>query len=486
MTDFLDYDGLSHFKEKLDGSINDETTGINLLRGTRDFREGIAKHPDLSDTASYRADGWNAMVNTQGVKTVDREGFTIFTISSETDTVKAVYSSLIGGLFPGEYFTVSFEFMIEDVSNYKSDNTLFRYDVFREGRSIGGTSFTAEDGGIKNPESGVLYKWRRSIMPNRITSPTDLLLASVRINRACTVHFRKVKIERGSINNPIWSPSPFDIDYINDMTTGINLLRGTRDFRIGTEQQNNSLFLLKDGFYNRDNYKFYKDEEGFIVAYHSPSDATSSADNQGLFTSAIWSDDPESYFTLSGEIMFEGTETFDGNIYLSFRKKELGASTFNQEPANKNSDLFKPNIWIPFVVRAKVSNAEEFYVSGSCSIPKTSSATVRVRKFKLEKGFINNPIWSASPFDVAQASDVQIATPSETLAYIKGSTGSAVTTLPTEGVLVGALPEPDQSEDPDISTMPSLPEDRPIIGGLLKPDQDPDEIEGDDKPWQMM
>ena len=201
-------------KNRLDG-INDYTTGINLLRGTRDFVSGIT--PYLTGK-NYLKDGWywsSAKITTYK----DNDGFTVLNFKQDglaANSIIAAYGSILNCNAANEVMTVSCEFMVDDVREFTSFNTsLIRCDVFPNdgGNSKGGVNFNYGEGtgGNTNYESGKWYKWVYAFSTSLIESEDDWVLFSPRLNRNGSLNVRKLKVERGKVNNPIWSASPFDV-----------------------------------------------------------------------------------------------------------------------------------------------------------------------------------------------------------------------------------------------------------------------------------
>lgn len=484
MTDFLDYEGLSRFKEDLDGSINDYTTGINLCKGTRDFIQG-----NEPLRLGYSEDGFK-LGSYIGLKK-DADGFT--EIYNKNGTNAFAYSPQIKGIKPDTDYTLSFKVRHDSGSLQPSAMYLCRIFCYDEKATavdkgfLKTLTFTSDMAGFT--ADGV-WKDIRIVFrtPNFDVNNENVFIGILfYTNHNLNSHsFKTINFVEDNINNPIWSPSPFDIDYINDETTGINLLRGTRDFTVG-KKINTGNYPSLTGFAEdlaNNNFTYTKDEDGFTVATITQ---TSASDNSKYVYSSPFEGNYGDIYTVYCEIKVSGLDTITNRDFIR--------AVFLNDNYNENSSL-QLNIDSTMDVR----DEEWFKFCKTFSLPSSkrkACLTLRIangnvgsvsfRKLAVYKGRINNPIWSASPFDVVQVGDTltnaNIATPSETLSYVKGSTGSAVTTLPNDGIFIGELPNATTEEGNSTSTLPS--EDRPLVG-LLKPEQDPDEIEGDDKPWQMM
>lgn len=489
MTDFLDYEGLSRFKEDLDGSINDYTTGINLLRGTRDFIQGFG-----SSTLGYSENGF-ILSSGAGLRK-DADGFT--ELYNKSGTNSFTYSSQIRGIKPDTDYTLSFKIRHDSGSPQASEMyicRIFCYDetatavdrgFLKTQRLTSNTLGLTEDGVWKDIHT-VFHTPDFDVSDENVFMGV-LFYTSHNLN---SHSFKMINFVEGNINNPIWSPSPFDIDYINDDTTGVNLIRGTRDFAIGTTQLGTGAWWgYKDGWRKGAPFTITRYDGDFAIAtgVHNPSMV-----NYLISSFITESLKQGEYITVSFEIRIDAETDLSTSRtigYINYVNSSTAAQLSTISITTSKLGLEEPEVgkWYKVSMPIQITRdiGDDVFIQLLLNVIE-SVPKISYRKIKVETGLINNPIWSASPFDVAQVGDTltnaNIATPSETLAYVKGSTGSAVTTLPNDGIFIGELPNATPEEGNSTSTLPS--EDRPLVG-LLKPEQDPDEIEGDDKPWQMM
>lgn len=490
---FLDYTGLSYFLVKLHNifaskksveDINDETTGINLIRGSRDFVLGKTL---IKGSTNKYLDGFN--VSSKYTFSKDENGFTVANVKHDGTNWLNIYTSIVV-VKPGDTITISVDFMTDDVAdatytNGKISLGAFEYYDTSSSSRLGYIDWFVEPSDLKSGE------WKR--LSKTVTVPLETeykedLYCTMRFGLAISgsIHFRKAKLEQGSINHPIWSPSPFDIDYINDETTGINLLMGTRDFSKYTKLDASP--YGSGGFNIVGNNIVSQNNDDFAVAT-----LTLSTDRCYLpYVSGISNGD---LYTYSLEFMIDNIEAFNfSQALISVVHRIKGDGTDRQRQLNTyeslgfTKDTVENGKWYKAIVQLDALTGvvdNEIMIVG---LTNNSSSPVHFRKACAYKGRINNPIWSASPFDYPTTEDVkklipevssgvEVATPSEVLNYIKGSTSAA--TIPSNGVLVGDLPEFEQEEDSDISTLPS--EGRPL-GGI---DTSTTETEGDDKAWLM-
>ena len=267
--------GIKDLQDSLD-KINDYTTGENLIRGTQKFptssgSAGVA----MNNNYTYYPDRFNVVANPAMVSfEEDDDGFTdlVFrgTGSSSVGTIAAPYYRF-KSISPTDTLTVSFEIYFS--SNYQpvqASTAPNRIDFLalvptnNPSGSLKAQSTTLDQYGVSYDNRGVwqkaIYHWEPGV------SGSDVYLSYAMQPRgsAGEVRIRKFMVQRGKINNPVWIAAPGDIDRINDITTDINLLQGTRDFLIGTERDTNvSTFFWKNGFVANASATIIKDDEGF-------------------------------------------------------------------------------------------------------------------------------------------------------------------------------------------------------------------------------
>lgn len=415
------------FDDKLDSiidrfdSINDETTGINLLRGTRDFTLGSDRY-----LSSYNyLDGFTN--NTGFISYKDVDGFTVFEKTNTQAAFSRISTSVIKDVDKESYYTIFFEFMTENVTTLTNElggvylGTFFLYT--NDGKENKYKDlYSKAHFGIQNTENG---KWYKAVYylkfedmsyttngPHSDDYSSMYAIFSPTAREAGTTKFRKMGVYKGKIENPVWSASPFDIDYINDETTGINLLKGTRDIYLTTNLYNDSGFGA-DGFVVVPNYQpyvnFSKDENGFGIVSISRSGLSASA-----YTSIRSSVIPLSsksigdIYTVSFDVMVDDINSLDLN---GIGYVEL--YNFDNKTRITGKDLYLSDGGITPVSGKWARVVFDYTVPESAidnsgiilylQVPRNGS--VNFKKPCIYKGRINNPIWSASPFDAASSYD---------------------------------------------------------------------------------
>lgn len=377
-------------------AINDMTTGINLLRGTRDFKIGIERIA----SSDYFYDGWSNVSNNPLFSVyTDDEGYTVQKIERFNDTTAIIarYNTAAGNFKQGDVLTLSFEVMYEDITTVTA-TALFNIGLLNKSNSTWNTAFTINRSEY-NFKSG---EWKKIVyyftVPKDVTD--DLVLGiGLDLNNKGSVCFRKCKLERGKINNPIWSPSPFDIDYINDETTGINLIRYTRDAPIGTTRTPENEYIMLDGFRpnNSTHCHLEKDSDGYGVWRLTGNESSGTY----IYSPPVYNLSGGVY-TCCIEYMLD--EEFSGQATAGF--SDVSLPTSNQSFTISND--VERNKWHKAKQTFKVTRdaLEGQFIYFVARTPAGSAGNYYVRKICLYQGDINNPIWSASPFDVAQAIDV--------------------------------------------------------------------------------
>lgn len=378
--------------------VNDYTTGTNLLRGTKDFRFGIMQ--GLTYNNVYKTDGF--VLSNVGIDNYytykDDDGFSVFRLSFSglsSDNNKTLYAPIIKCSYK-DTFTISFEFKIEEECDSLQILRVMEYGD--SGNLVYGNK-TFSQCGVSSPEIGKWYKAKYvyTVQSQEATNVAFGLL----IYRNGTVSFRKMKAEIGSINNPIWSPSPFDIDYINDETTGINLFRGTRDFVKGSTTVPTSSGYYLDGCAVADISDLSKDTSGFTVAtINGPKSG-----DKYIYSSAVPIESNKIY-TVSFEAKASDPSILSSVGIIRLTKlNNTGAVT--EVTVNKTVDgiivnQMEPDTWYKFVFTISGTFEGTAYLVALPRLTANKATNLSARKMCAYEGNINNPIWSASPFDVAQ------------------------------------------------------------------------------------
>lgn len=381
-----------------DGTVNDATTGINLLRGTRDFTLGTK----TSTLSPYNSDGFYISPSSATHVTLskDEQGFTVATIADSgqtTNTWLSIDGSTIYGLKNGQDVTISFDFMIKDINAFDYKFLFAIIDATGKGQNI---LRQVSDVTAEQVKSGVWYKARYVYTVTEYQESVGYFQAGLRLARNGEVSFRKFKIELGNINNPVWSASPFDIDYINDETTGINLFRGTRDFAHG-----NALIpstpLYYDGWYwsNTVGKSFDKDDEGFTVLT-----VTSTTGTNQISNSTLAKLEAGEIYTFSFEYMQHDNHVYTGTQLG--RVRVLGKSSDMPLLAYVNIADYVNNVipeqWMTVKVPIVIPKLnQDAFLNVYFEMLTNINSSYSIRKACLYKGSINNPVWSISPLEVA-------------------------------------------------------------------------------------
>lgn len=386
-------------------AINDMTTGINLIRGSRDFQEGITKSDvTVNGAQNWFTDGFRIVSPGYIKREIDSEGFTVLTIERSGLTSDG-WTRIDTSTFEiGGEITVSFDVRI---------NSNIAFDTAQQHIFSSDSTLTFEQvTGVKIAECE-RDKWYRAIVH---IEPKSVRYLVFELQRNGSISFRKICANRGYITNPIYAVNPADLalEPVNDMTTGINLIRGSRDFRQGVQQVWNARYV-SDGFnFPTDgNFERVVSDNGFIAAKATLVDASKSRTiDSNLFK--VYAGET---ITVSYELMFEDiTEiptipTFSTSIwekagtkqYTSVVLKEINGTAFKSLEPNKWY-LFKATLTIP-------SFSEDFgYAILSANIPTDMKSSYYIRGFMAQRGSINRPISSPSPLDYA-SSQVEQSSP---------------------------------------------------------------------------
>lgn len=402
----------------LEGKVNDMndlTTGINLLMGTRDFLEG----ENTSDKrGSYFPDGFYYTSKASTLFDKDASGFSVlYSLQSSGSSVPWVSSSYVPiDCITSGYVTYGFWFLIDDISNITDTYTigsLYFRNSSNANVSINNITLRSIGYSVSNIETG---KWYRATMSVNVPDAQEINYFSFSIGLIKGIYFKKMYAYDGRINNPIWSPSPFDIDRINDETTGINLLRGTRDFLRGNEAAGTT--HLYNGWKEQAAFTDYVDDDGFTVTHVERFSSVTStiaryqavkgdfkAGEVVTFAFDVMVDDTSSFTsTVLGQL---GIANKSNSVFISSTAKAIYSRDYNIVAGEWTRIVF------PYVFTQDVTEDSYFLVS----LTINNNGSVRFKKASLYRGRINNPVYSVSPFDVVQVSE-QNAYPNGTYAGV--------------------------------------------------------------------
>lgn len=414
--------------------INDETTGINLIRGSKDFDTGKSGYSWISGRYS---DGFNTS-NTNFSMSKDELGYTIVSVNRTgltSDSATSMYSNMIP-VESGEIITLSLDVMVDDLSKVDGSKRYMAIAVNQEGNptNIATPTRTLDQDSDEPMVSGEWIRKKYVYTIPEVESSGQLYVSMVlSVMRNGSFHWRAPKIERGDINNPIWSPSPFDIDRINDETTGINLLRGTRDFREGHALYDSTYY--SDGFKfpaneaNRTNRKSI-DDEGYTVLTIKNNGLSSSSWYAG--TGLVLGDfNPGEKLTVSFEFMITSVQDYVSNyfFYWSLMNKSGIVSGTTTYITFANVNFIKAELidekWYKAVYVITVPDNITESTGFRFGFGTDRDGEISFRKTKVERGNIENPIWSPSPFDIDRINDCTTG-----INLIRGSKDFALGTIP--------------------------------------------------------
>lgn len=195
-------------------TINDETTGINLIRGSRDFLEGSIIGENVK---TYYKDGFCITTNIRKLLNYNKDelGFTVLNISNHdqvTVNTANMASSAEGlHLSKGDVFTFVVDFMVDDVLEW-DDRTNFCcariLQTFPTLNSDQQQTMTLPS----DLESGKWYTLIQTLTVEKDYSENyGFPNIAFQLRKNGSINFKKPCIYKGAINNPVWSPSPFDV-----------------------------------------------------------------------------------------------------------------------------------------------------------------------------------------------------------------------------------------------------------------------------------
>lgn len=184
---------------------------------------------------------------------------------------------------------------------------------------------------------------------------------------------------------------------------GINLVRGSRDFARGSGT--NRLGSYSNGWYSvivapNGTGTIERNEDGFSVFTF-----TSTAESDKYFNSNFINVEYGKSYTVFGEVMIDEMNRNDIAIVTIIGINEADSVTVNESAYYNREGITKDSIgiWIPFKFTYKISdvNTVRIFVRPCFR----GIGKVSFRKIGVYEGDVENPIWSASPFDVEQVSD---------------------------------------------------------------------------------
>lgn len=216
--------GITATNERID-NLDDMTTGINLLRGTKDFANGTIKWLPESN---YCIDGFfNApRSGAPTFKVVkDKEGNAAVTIVEGAEGAQLTCITL-EPYARNDKFTLSFEFMFEDISKVTPDTGLAYIGITNSQTFAGYKTVTVKD--VMDSESIKAGKWYTAKYIYSATEDsveTRCLRLSIIGNTYGFV--RRPVLLKGEVHNPVSSLSPLDISTLNETRAIARVGQGT-------------------------------------------------------------------------------------------------------------------------------------------------------------------------------------------------------------------------------------------------------------------
>lgn len=387
--------------------INDITMKQNLVIGSKDFKKGTK-----NNVLTGYSDGFNLVPGSK-IDGIDDDGFAILTLENSTTGDKDVYASSnrIPIDNPGDTYTFMFDVRFNEIESLSKYRLFTVVPMNASNASVGQYSWNSSELHLDNAEIG---KWYTCCITHTVTTAAVQFFVRPSILKPGSVSYRKVCVYKGRIQNPVWNFNPQDLVTtpvdaeklgLNDLTTGINLARGSRDFIIGSELFGSTIFPL-DGFENRGNYTFSKDDEGFTVASKSQTGLSATADKQiGVLANHKFKAGEN--VTVSFEFMIDDVEAFDNwrilyVVIQSSTSSSKGGSYYSVDQICETSHTdIKSGVWYKAKYHRLFTEdlADDELLRITLLI--TQNGSINFRKLMVQEGVINNPIWAPSPFDVA-------------------------------------------------------------------------------------
>lgn len=370
---------------------------------------------------AYTAQQWRDIYATffsNGIFSDSKDMFTVTANQGMTVTVDPGRCN-INGTFGVEYNKRELQ-LVAATSNPRIDTVVLRWDSSVEGRKI--DLYVKEGVSSVNPvrqnltREGTIYELGLCdiYIPANTTEVRQDRITDTRLdNNRCGIVSPLIKVDTTNFFKQIQaavdkaveemnkamdgttvSRIEGKLDSINDFTTGINLIQGSKDFRLGANAYDAN--YNTDGFKESSNVSFYKDEEGYKVARIG----TASTARALSFPLLDVGEDGE--LTLSFDVYIEKSMASSAQI-IQLAIYEFSEKKYALNKAITLADLglsdATPGEWHKAIYRFSWKSAVENSKFATYFKGNTSNY-IDVRKIKVEVGNIHNPIWSESPFDV--------------------------------------------------------------------------------------
>lgn len=195
------------------------------------------------------------------------------------------------------------------------------------------------------------------------------------------------------------------INKINDFTTGINLLKGTRGFTKSMSYISEGFPLLGykvDGDYIYEGWDKDVDDQGYTYL------SANMKNYYSLFQTPSFTITNQNVYTISFDVKIDDfpLKPYKGGTLTSFSWlnivevycDEIKIASLNLSNAAISYDEITG--WSRVAVRFTASRTGNADISITFK-PTTQDLTIRIKKLKVEEGFINKPVWSLNPFEIA-------------------------------------------------------------------------------------
>lgn len=184
---------------------------------------------------------------------------------------------------------------------------------------------------------------------------------------------------------------------------GINLIRCSRDFTVGRTVWAGSNY--KDGFYKNSNkFTYSVDDEGFTVA-HIEQDGLSSDSVQNITSSTVLGAKIGDIYTISFMVLVDDMSKLTSKDITRIQTMRSDSSATNTISINISNDNVQSGIWTKIVRHIEITDSDVVAIKLMNRLQRNGS--LYFKQDAIFKGHIDNPTWSASPFDVVEKNEIK-------------------------------------------------------------------------------
>lgn len=401
--------GITELKSSVDerfAKINDYTTGINLLRGTRDYRQGYKAF----GKTGYFIDG-NYVNKTYFSLQKEDWYTTVSYLGNASSLVLCVasiipYSDFLGT--KGNKVTFSFDIKLESAGIPASTFLMQIYRLPNDNSS--GTVLWNAAMSSFNIDTSIVGKWQKAVYTLELDgtiTPNDGIRVSLRSTDAYKYTVRLQMAQENEVKKPIWAEAPEDIDTINDITSIPNLVRGSRDFVQGTKKPDGvTSNIYMDGFYYTTAVSSVVGEDGYSYITNG-SNTAAKAD----VMAALNLDDCRNGLTISFEYWVSDASAYRNSdpLYVAYRTQSLAGISGNQFKMADNlidNGTIESGKWYKFQCYYGTAVPDTAALLSMTLRFDNPGCELRYRKFYAVPGNIRNTKWNDSAFDRAQQADM--------------------------------------------------------------------------------